>query len=110
MRSDFLVENFTIPPHPYGVSLEGKTVRLEGLDVAKHSEELFNANSLDTLGENWKYLPYGPFHAVEDFQNWMSEEVRNTDPTFFAIVRKSDGKAVGVASYLRINQQMALLR
>jgi hypothetical protein len=42
------------PPHPKGVVLNGKTVRLEPLNVEKHSEDLFESNSLDTEGLNWR--------------------------------------------------------
>ncbi len=31
MKEDFIVQDFNIPPHPKGVVLNGKTVRLEPL-------------------------------------------------------------------------------
>ena len=64
----------------------------------------FQSNSLDVEGENWAYLPYGPFDTLKSYQIWLKEEASKQDPTFFSIVRKSDDKAVGVASFLRINQ------
>jgi len=104
MKEDFIVQDFNIPPHPKGVVLNGKTVRLESLNVEKHSEDLFESNSLDVEGENWAYLPYGPFDTLKSYQIWLEEEASKQDPTFFSIVRKRDDKAVGVASFLRINQ------
>ena len=104
MKEDFIVQDFNIPPHPKGVVLNGKTVRLESLNVKKHSEDLFESNSLDVEGENWAYLPYGPFDTLKSYQIWLEEEASKQDPTFFSIVRKRDDKAVGVASFLRINQ------
>ena len=83
--------------------LHGKTVRLEPLDVKRHSTDLFQANALDRDGINWQYLPYGPFETLDAYQKWLAVEVEKTDPCFFAIIRLSDNKAVGVASYLRIN-------
>ena len=104
MKEDFIVQDFNIPPHPKGVVLNGKTVRLEPLNVEKHSEDLFESNSLDVEGKNWAYLPYGPFNTLGSYQTWLGEEASKQDPTFFSIVRKLDDKAVGVASFLRINQ------
>ena len=51
MKEDFIVQDFNIPPHPKGVVLNGKTVRLEPLNVENHSEDLFESNSLDVEGE-----------------------------------------------------------
>lgn len=54
-------------------------------------------------GSNWTYLPYGPFETLESYLDWMEKTCRGSDPQFYAIVDKSTGKAVGIASYLRIN-------
>ena len=104
MEFDFLIEDFKIPPHPKGITLVGENVRLEPLNGQKHSAELHDANSLDVEGKNWDYLPYGPFDNLESYQHWLEKEAVKQDPTFFAIIRKLDNKAVGVASFLRINQ------
>ena len=37
MKEDFFVQGFNAPPHPKGIVLNGKTVRLEPLNVEKHS-------------------------------------------------------------------------
>lgn len=103
MNEDFLVENFTAPPHPRGITLLGKTARLEPLCVETHSEDLHAANMVDADGVNWAYLPYGSFATLRDDQAWMGGLAMKEDPTFFAIIRLSDHKAVGIASYLRIN-------
>lgn len=105
MRSDFTVLNFHTPPHPKGVVLTGKTVRLEPLSAEKHAADLFHANGLDRDHVNWRYLPYGPFATLKEYQEWLRAETGKDDPTFFAIIRQSDGTAVGVASFLRINQR-----
>ena len=69
-------------PHPKGIELTGKTVRLEPLDALKHAEDLFQANSFDRDGVNWQYLPYGPFAEIEDYANWLQENA-NKDVSFF---------------------------
>ena len=104
MQKDFVVDDFTPPPHPKGITLDGDTVRLEPLNVEKHAVDLFQSNSLDKEGLIWKYLPYGPYDSFEAYQAWLAQEALGEDPTFLAIIRLSDAKAVGLASFLRINQ------
>jgi len=64
----------------------------------------FQSNSLDVEVANWAYLPYGSFNTLKSYQIWLEEAASKQDPTFFSIVRKRDDKAVGLASFLRINQ------
>ncbi|MCH9845598.1 MAG: GNAT family N-acetyltransferase [Alphaproteobacteria bacterium] len=103
MNIENIVDNFIVPPHPKNIILNGVNVRLEPLKTKRHANDLFEANAIDEEGLNWVYLPYGPFSTVESFAKWLETQEVNDDPTFFAIIRKSDEKAVGVASYLRIN-------
>jgi RimJ/RimL family protein N-acetyltransferase len=51
----------------------------------------------------WTYLAYGPFETLEAYRGWVEASCRGPDPMFFAIVDQSSGKAVGVASYMRID-------
>ncbi|MDG0984924.1 MAG: GNAT family N-acetyltransferase, partial [Planktomarina sp.] len=99
------LETYIPPPHPRGIALLGQSVRLEPLDVGKHSEDLFDANNMDPTGANWAYLPYGPFATLEAYQTWLSKVSITPDPNFFAIIKRADNRAVGLASYLRINPQ-----
>ncbi len=90
------------PGLPPRESMEGRWCRLEPLDADRHGEALFAAMAADTDGSGWTYLAYGPFGSSADYREWMNATCLRDDPMFFAICRKSDGKSVGVASYLRI--------
>jgi RimJ/RimL family protein N-acetyltransferase len=81
--------------------IPGRLVRLEPLVVA-HAEALHEANMQGPEGRNWTYLPYGPFASVDAYRDWVGSVTRDGDPMFYAIVRQEDGRAVGVASYLRV--------
>lgn len=91
------------PPRPAAAVLEGRYCRLEALAAERHAAQLFAANSLDRDGRSWTYLPYGPFPTFADYRSWVENAARSADPLFYAIIDRADGKAVGVASYLRID-------
>ena len=93
---------WSAPPRPVRAVMAGRLVRLEPLVVA-HAEALFEANRQGRDGRNWTYLGYGPFDSLEDYRDWVGTHTRDGDPMFYAILRQEDDRAVGVASYLRID-------
>ena len=103
MQQAELINNFVPPPRPQGVHLSGQWVDVVPLDVVVHGADLFAAHGLDTQADNWTYLPYGPFSDWEAYRAWLQVQSDSTDPVFFALCRKTDGQAVGVASFLRID-------
>ncbi len=84
------------------VALEGELVRLEPVDVARHAGQLFAAQS--SAPELWEYLPYGPFESETDFRVWLTERAASSDPLFYAIVERRSGRALGMASFLRVER------
>ena len=84
-----LVADFKPPPHPKGISLDGKLVQLVPMEAEEHAEALFEANQLDTEGTNWAYLPYGPFADLKSYHSWVRENQGLEDPVFLAIVEKA---------------------
>jgi RimJ/RimL family protein N-acetyltransferase len=99
----FTVNGWTPPPRPPLEPMIGRTCRVEPLDIARHAADLHAANRVDRDGQNWTYLPYGPFATFDDFHGWLTSVAGKTDPQFHAIVDLATGKAAGVASYLRID-------
>ena len=99
----FPVTQWRIPPSPQGVVLRGDYCRLERLDPERHGADLHAANSSDTENIIWTYLAYGPFETLEDYKQWIHDTCLGDDPLFYTIVDSKSGRAVGVASYLRIN-------
>ena len=86
--------------------MTGRVCRLEPLDASLHSEDLYEAHSLDTEGRNWTYLPYGPFESADDLAAWATSVEVDEDPLFFSIIDLATSRAVGWASYLRIDHEM----
>ena len=84
--------------------MEGRFCRLVPLDPAKHARELFEANSLDKDGRNWTYLFVGPFADFESYNAWLEQVAKSDDPLFHTIIDNESGKAVGVATFMRIDR------
>ena len=95
--------NWTPPAFPPREPMVGRYCRLEPLDADRHAASLFEASCSSPADANWTYLPYGPFDSFESYRAWLSESAHKSDPQFFAIVETSSGRALGIASYLRID-------
>jgi RimJ/RimL family protein N-acetyltransferase len=82
--------------------MEGRFCRVEPLDVARHAAQLYAGIAEDVEGRTWTYLFYGPFECEADFRAWLDAAVTSRDPQFYAVVDHATGIALGVLSYLRI--------
>ena len=98
----FPLPGWAPPPAPPREPMEGRFCRLEPLDPDRQAADLFAADAADADGRSWTYLAYGPFRTLSDYRTWMCATCLGADPLFFAIIDTPEGKAVGVASYLRI--------
>ena len=83
--------------------MTGRFCRIEILDADRHARDLYAANQLDEDGRMWTYLPYGPFSEFAAYDRWVREVTVASDPLFHAVIDLETGRAVGVASYLRID-------
>jgi RimJ/RimL family protein N-acetyltransferase len=99
----FPLPDWRPPAAPSREPMEGRFCRLEVLDPGLHAASLHATNAIDVDGRMWTYLPYGPFDTPGSYRAWTEEMSRRKDPLFFAIVDRAAGRAVGVASYLRID-------
>ncbi len=98
----FPVPDWTPPGPPSRQPMAGRTCRLEALDPERHAGDLHAANRLDRENRIWTYLPYGPFDTSDAYREWADGVSGGSDPLFYAVVDSYTGKALGVASYLRI--------
>ncbi|WP_374652081.1 GNAT family N-acetyltransferase [Dongia sp.] len=99
----FPVPGWTARQRPPRAPLQGSFARIEMLDAATHAAQLYAANAADREGRIWTYLPYGPYAQESVYRDWVASMAKSEDPLFHAIVDRASGKAVGVASYLRID-------
>ena len=99
----FPLPDWTARARPPRTPMEGRLCRIEPIDVERHSADLHAANLMDKEGRNWTYLAYGPYEQLADYRQWMHTTCLSDDPLFHAVVDLKTGRAVGVASYLRID-------
>jgi RimJ/RimL family protein N-acetyltransferase len=95
--------------HPRGAVMQGRLCRVEPIDADRHAPDLFAAFCEDRDARNWTYLPYGPFASEQAFYEWIEATCLGDDPCFFSVIDLSSGKAVGVASYLRIEPAIGVI-
>lgn len=95
------VPDYIAPPAPGPDRIPGRLVTLERIDPAAHAAEIFTASAgADAI---WDYMPYGPFADGPSYAAWVADMATKTDPFFYAIRDHATGKALGVASFLRID-------
>jgi len=97
------VPGWTPRPRPSRCILAGRYCSVQPLESSQHGTELFDANATDREGRMWTYLSYGPFQSQESYRARLDAMQASDDPRFLAIVAQRTGRAVGVASYLRID-------
>ena len=97
------------PPLPPREPMKGRYCRVEPLDPERHARQLHEANMRDPSGRAFTYLGVGPFATFEAYLEWINTSCLGTDPLFHAIVDSATGKAVGVASYMRIDPRNGVM-
>jgi RimJ/RimL family protein N-acetyltransferase len=103
------VPGWTTRPRPPRTPMVGRYCRVEPLDVARHAGDLFDANAEDRSGDNWTYLAIDRPSTIEAYRAWLTQMTAGDDPLFHAIVDHATGRAVGVASYLRIDPPQGVI-
>ena len=97
------------PTRPPRTPMAGRYCRVEPVDPARHAEDLYRANAADPSQRNFTYLTIGPFDSFEAYLEWMATAKQSEDPLFHAIVDADTGKAVGIASFMRIDARNGVI-
>jgi RimJ/RimL family protein N-acetyltransferase len=105
----FPLPHWSARPLPPRTAMEGRFCRIEPLDPARHAADLHEANLQDRENRIWTYLPYGPYAQLSDYRAWVEAVAKTSDPLFHAIIDLATGKAVGVASFLRIDPAVGVI-
>jgi RimJ/RimL family protein N-acetyltransferase len=95
---------------PDRTPLRGSYVLLRPIDPAADAEPLY-ALSHTPLGDPaiWTYLFDGPYESVAGFCDALESAQPLDDPLRLTIVRLADGRAEGMASYMRIKPEHGVI-
>lgn len=88
---------------PTKENMVGQYCSLVALEAGSHSEDLFQAFQLEGSEGLWTYMPVGPFADETQMTEWAEHAEVSSDPLFFAVVDNTTNRAVGFASYLRMD-------
>lgn len=97
------LSNWTPKARPQRISFQGRFVRLEPLDGARHGDDLFEASQASHSQERFRYLFEEAAADRADFDAWVEKTAASEDPLFFAVVDQATGKVVGRQALMRIN-------
>lgn len=83
--------------------LDGRWVRLEPIDVARHGAALYAGSHGDPETEAlWTYMSVGPFASAADMAAWLTRTAASTDTVSHVVVDRASGQPVGMAAYLNV--------
>lgn len=92
-------------PIPGKSILTGSYVRLEPMDWDTHGTDLADTVTGEGNDDLWSYIAFGPFDNLDGLRNVMAYVAEQLGWQTMAIVRRSDNKTVGTASYMRIRPE-----
>lgn len=88
---------------PNAKPIEGRFIRLEKLDPARHGDGMWAAlEGPNADPKLWDYLPYGPFTQRADFDKWLSGNASTSDPWFYTVIDRETGVVNGCLSLMSI--------
>lgn len=95
--------DWTPRPLPPRTPMAGRTCRVAPLDAERHAGDLFAAFSSAPDRRSWTYLGGTLPESEAAYRAELAQMAAGSDPLFHAIVDAETGRAVGIASYLRID-------
>lgn len=81
--------SWTPRPRPERRELQGRYVRLEPLDPARHGDELFSLSTAETDEGRFRWLFETAPRDRQAFDQWLATSASSEDPLFFAVIDKA---------------------
>jgi RimJ/RimL family protein N-acetyltransferase len=97
------LKDWTARPWPKRQIMEGRLVRLEPLDPARHGDTLYAVSTVADAGDRYRWLGDYPPQDREAFAGWMDKAASGDDPLCFVVVDRSSGRIVGRQNLMRID-------
>ncbi len=96
-------------PRPRRITLTGAHAIVRPVAAADAASLYAVSHPPDGDPAIWTYLPDGPYESAEQLGAMLERAESSEDPLFFTLVRASDARALGVASYLRITPEFGVI-
>lgn len=97
------LSTWTPRERPRREPLEGRFVRLEPLDAARHGDGLFEASTTSDADDRFRWLGDLPPQSREAFQPWLENAEASADPLYFTAIDKASGRIAGRQTFMRID-------
>jgi len=95
---------------PAGKPLRGSHVLVRPVDAARDAAALYEVSHLPHGDPAiWTYLPDGPYDDPAHLGRMLAWAETSEDPLYFTLVRLSDERPLGIASYLRITPEFGVV-
>jgi RimJ/RimL family protein N-acetyltransferase len=95
---------WTPRPRPPATPIRGRYCTVEPLSVDAHGDDLFAVLCAQEAKSGWTYQRDEQPRDRAAFDAWLAANEASQDPMFHAIIDRETGKAVGVASFMRMDQ------
>ncbi len=98
-------------PRPRSVSLlRGSHILARPVNAESDAVPLFSASHLpDGDPAIWTYLSDGPYESSDHLRQTLIWAETSEDPLYFTLVRLTDERPLGLASYLRITPEFGVI-
>lgn len=94
---------------PEPVTLKGRHVHVVPFDAARHAASVHALSHGPEKEQLWAHLFPAPFPDAAAFTRHYADAATKADPLLFAIVEAEGGRAVGHATYMRIESAQRVI-
>jgi RimJ/RimL family protein N-acetyltransferase len=103
--------DWTPRPRPDHVTLQGRHVRMEPLQTARHLDGLFTETAVtDTeAARRFTWLSEVPPGSRDDLRAWTDKAEASLDPLFFGLIDLASGRVAGRQSLMRIDPAQGVI-
>ena len=87
---------------PQRIPLAGRYVDVVPVDASAHGDSMYVSATGPGTETIWTYLSVGPWPDRASLDGWLRQSECAEDPFVYALVEKTSGRALGIATYMRI--------
>ena len=101
------LDDWTPPPQPERVTLDGRHCGLSPLDAEAHADELFEAAQAED--DRHRYLFEEAPSDRNAFRAFLKERQKSDDPLWFSVIDKHTGRVEGRQTLMRVTPEYGVI-